>query len=85
MSQLKDPNYFSKYYQDNKQKYYLAKKKFYAINKCGLDSQIAQKLGDNVMIAGRFQKIYMKMKEECPETLQTMLDYLSKMETKINE
>lgn len=84
MSQsVKDPNYFNKYYQENKQKYYLAKKKFYAINKCGLDVTLAQKLGEDVMIAGRFQKLYNKMKEECPQTLEIMLDYLSKNEINI--
>lgn len=81
MSQsLNDPDYFSKYYQDNKSKYYLAKKKYYAINKCGLDSQLAQKLGEDVMICGRFQKLYIKMKEECPQSLQTMLDILSNID-----
>ncbi len=73
----KEPDYHNNYYQNNKDKYKSAKKKSYAITKCGLNCDIAEAFKDNAIIVGRFQKIYLKLKGECPEALEFMIQYLA--------
>ena len=73
---VKDPNYFKKYYQNNKDKAKLTKSKSYAIQRCGLAPDIAVKFGSNANLAGRFQKIYLQIKNDCPDVLDFMLEYL---------
>lgn len=73
----KEPDYHNNYYQNNKDKYKSAKNKSYAITKCGLNCDIAEAFKDNAIIVGRFQKIYLKLKDACPEALEYMIEYLA--------
>jgi hypothetical protein len=73
----KDPEYFKKYYEAHKDNAKRAKSKSYAINRCGLDADVAKHIGLNANIAGRFQKIYLQLKGTSPDTLDFMLQYLA--------
>lgn len=74
---VKDPNYFKVYYENNKDKAKIAKSKSYAIHRCGLSPCVAKHLGNKANLAGRFQKIYLQIQNDCPEVLDFMLDYLA--------
>lgn len=73
----KDPNYYNNYYKNNKERYNVLKKKSYAITQCGLNRKVADKFENDAMIAGRFQKMYLQMKNDCPDVLEFMLHYLA--------
>ena len=74
---VKDPNYFKVYYENNKDKARKAKSKSYAIHRCGLSQSVANHLGGNANLGGRFQKIYLQLQNECPDVLEFMLQYLA--------
>lgn len=74
---VKDPNYFKTYYENNKDRAKKAKSKSYAIHRCGLSANVANHLGKNAHLAGRFQKIYLQVKKDCPDVLDFMLEYLA--------
>jgi hypothetical protein len=77
-SMTKDPNYYNNYYKNHKEKYNTSKKKSYAITQCGLSRDIADQFEESAMLVGRFQKLYLKLKDECPEALDFMIQYLAK-------
>ena len=84
-SVTKDPNYYANYYQNNKEKYNISKKKSYAISQCNLSREIADQFEESAMLVGRFQKIYLKLKEECPEALYFMIQHLAEKKDESNE
>ena len=74
---VKDPNLFKIYYENNKDKAKKAKSKSYAIHRCGLNVNVANHLGNKATLAGRFQKIYLQIQNDCPDVLNFMLNYLA--------
>lgn len=81
----KDPNYYANYYQNHKEKYNISKKKSYAISQCNLSREIADQFEESAMLVGRFQKIYLKLKEECPEALHFMIQHLAEKKDELKE
>ena len=73
----RDPEYFKKYYESHKDNAKRAKSKSYAIHRCGLNPEVAKYIGQNANIAGRFQKIYLQLRDTSPDTLDFMLQYLA--------
>jgi hypothetical protein len=69
-------DYFTNYYKENKDKYYLSRYRNLAI-KGGLNKDLAVKLGTSVNTCSNLAKYYKKLKAEDPESLEIMMDYLT--------
>lgn len=69
-------DYFTNYYKENKDKFYLSRYRNLAI-KGGLNKDLVVKLGASVNTCSNLAKYYKKLKAENPESLEIMMDYLT--------